>query len=324
MEMEQVQGALLQPDAAAAGEDTWADTWDHTNRQTLRRDRFFDRLATGMMWAAALFLLVMLLLIVGTILYKGLPAVNWDFLTTSSSLTQAGGGIGPQLWVSFYVLVLTLLFTIPLGLGAAVYLSEYAKPGPITNTIRFCNEALASVPSIVFGVFGSIVLLTMLKLGYSVLSGALTLTLLNLPLMVRVSEDALRGVPRIFREGSLALGGSKWETIRKVVVPSAFSGILTAIVLTSGRIVGETAPLILTTGTAISPNAQYSLDPFATGSTLAVHIWVLKIVGVPGLADSQQVADGSAAVLLLMMLLINALAAYLTSRVEKRLGRTVR
>jgi phosphate transport system permease protein len=151
------------------------------------------------------------------------------------------------------------------------------------------------------------------------MSGALTLALLNLPLMVRIAEDSIRAVPASYREASLALGGSRLETIRKAVLPSALPGIITALVLTGGRIIGETAPLILTTGTTISPNAQYSLNPLQTGETLAVHIWVLKIVGVPGLKDAQLVADGSAAVLLLIVLAINVAMAYFTTRLTQRL-----
>ncbi len=290
----------------------------NTNR-SLRIHNLVDGIATALMWTSALFLIGVLFIVVFTILYKGLPALSGSFLTSSSSLIEAGAGIGPQLFVSIYVLVLTLCFTTPLGVGAAIYLVEYAKPGPLSTTIRFCTEALASVPSIVFGVFGSIVFLTLMGLGFSILSGALTLTLLNLPLMVRIAEDALHAVPNTYREGSLALGASKWETIRKIVLPAALPGILTAIMLTGGRIVGETAPLILTTGTTISPNAEYSLNPMATGSTLAVHIWVLKIIGVPGLTDSQKVADGTAAVLLIMMLLVNVATTLLANRLQRTL-----
>src|SRR5262245_12692121 len=284
-----------------------------------RRARLIDRAATAVMAAAALFLVVALFSVIVILLSAGLPAINWQFLTTSGSFTQEGGGIGPQIFVTIYVLVLSLLFTVPLGVGAAIYMSEYAKPGPLTNAIRFSTEALASVPSIVFGVFGSIVFLTYMQCGFSVFIGALTLTLLNLPLMERIAEDAIRSVPESYREASLALAGSYWETIRKAVVPSAIPGIVTGIVLSGGRIIGETAPLILTTSTTISPNAQYSLNPLQTGETLAVHIWVLKIVGVPGLQDAQKVADGSAATLLLIVLLVNIVAAYFTSRLERRL-----
>jgi phosphate transport system permease protein len=285
-----------------------------------RRADTADRAATIVMTAAALFLALVLLGVVGLLLWRGLPAISWAFLTTSGSFFEEGGGIGPQIFVSVYVLLLALLFTAPLGIAAAIYLAEYARPGRLTSALTFSTEALASVPSVVFGVFGALVFVSALGLRFSVLSGALTLTLLNLPLMVRITDDAIRAVPAAYREASLALGATRWETIRKAVLPSAVPGIVTALVLTGGRIIGETAPLILTTGTTISPNARYSLDPLQTGETLAVHIWVLKIVGVPGLQDAQRVADGSAAVLLLIVLAVNIAAALFTERLRRRLS----
>jgi phosphate transport system permease protein len=297
-------------------------TWQRRITAARRRASLIDRAMTGLLSLAALFLALVLLAVIFIILSAGLPALGWTFLTSASSITDAGGGIGPQIFVSIYVLVLSLLLVTPVGVGAAIYLAEYAPPGRLTNAIRFSTEALASVPSVVFGVFGAIVFLTIMRLGFSVLSGALTLALLNLPLMVRIAEDAIRSVPVAYREASLALGASRWETIRKAVLPSALPGIITALVLTGGRILGETAPLILTTGTTISPNAQYSLNPLQTGETLAVHIWVLKIVGVPGLKDAQLVANGSAAVLLLIVLLINLAMAYFTTRLTRRLRGT--
>jgi phosphate transport system permease protein len=295
------------------------DAWQRRITAARSRATLIDRAMTGIMALSALFLVIVLSGVIFIILSAGLPALSWTFLTTASSVTDVGGGIGPQVFVSMYVLVLSLLLVTPIGVGAAIYLAEYARPGPFTNAIRFSTEALASVPSVVFGVFGAIVFLTIMNFGFSVLSGALTLALLNLPLMVRITEDSIRAVPKYYREASLALGGSRWETIRKAVLPSALPGIITALVLTGGRIIGETAPLILTTGTTISPNAQYSLNPLQTGETLAVHIWVLKIVGVPGLKDAQRVADGSAAVLLLIVLLINLVMAYFTARLTRRL-----
>ncbi|GAC1362893.1 MAG: phosphate ABC transporter permease PstA [Herpetosiphon sp.] len=282
--------------------------------------RLVDRVATALIWTAALFLVVVLFSIIGIILWSGVPALSWQFLTSAGTFIDQGGGIGPQIFVSIYILILTLLIVTPIGVGAAVFLAEYARPGAVTTAVRFSTESLASVPSVVFGVFGAIVFLGTLRFGFSVLSGSLTLALLNLPLMVRITEDALRSVPLSYREASLALGGTRWETIRKAVFPSALPGIVTALVLTSGRIIGETAPLILTTGTTVSANARYSFNPLQTGETLAVHIWVLKIVGVPGLQDAQRVANGSAATLLLIVLLINVAAAYFTGRLQRRLS----
>jgi phosphate transport system permease protein len=285
-----------------------------------RRADLADRIATVLMSAAALVLVIVLFGVIFIILRAGLPAISWTFLTTAGSFAQEGGGIGPQIFVSVYLLVLSLLITTPLGVAAAIYMSEYARPGRLTSAIRFSIEALSSVPSIVFGVFGAVVFLTIMNLGFSLLSGALTLALLNLPLMTRIAEDSIRAAPESYREASLALAGTRWETIRKAVLPSAVPGIVTAMVLTGGRIIGETAPLILTTGTTISPNAQYSLNPLQSGETLAVHVWVLKIIGVPGLKDAQLVADGSAATLLLIVLAVNICAAYFTSRLQKRLS----
>jgi phosphate transport system permease protein len=288
-----------------------------------RRADLADRIATGLMSAAALLLVVVLFGVIFIILRAGLPAINWTFLTSAGSFTQEGGGIGPQIFVSIYLLVLSLLITTPLGVAAAIYMAEYARPGRLTSVIRFSIEALSSVPSIVFGVFGAVVFLTIMNLGFSLLSGALTLALLNLPLMTRIAEDSIRAVPESYREASLALAGTRWETIRKAVLPSAVPGIVTAMVLTGGRIIGETAPLILTTGTTISPNARYSLNPLQSGETLAVHVWVLKIIGVPGLKDAQLIADGSAATLLLIVLAVNICAAIFTTRLQKRLSGAV-
>ncbi len=290
------------------------------SRSVRQRAKMIDRLATVIMSTAALLLVIVLFGVIFILLRAGLPALSWTFLTTSGSFVNAGGGIGPQIFVSLYILILSLLITVPIGVGAAIYMAEYAKPGRLTTVIRFSTEALASVPSVVFGVFGAIVFLTIMNLGFSVLSGALTLALLNLPLMVRISEDAIRSVPESYREASLALAATKWETIRRSVLPSAIPGIVTGIVLTGGRIFGETAPLILTTGTTISANARYSFNPLQTGETLAVHVWVLKIIGIPGLKDAQLVANGSAAVLLLIVLFVNIGAAVFTSRLQRRLS----
>ena len=308
--------------ALSAAAPDGVETFTGRPTRNLRRARLADWMMTGVMSIAALLLVVVLAAVVASLLLGGLAVLSPQFLFTSGSFDRPG--IGPQIWVSLYTLLLTLAVVVPLGTGAAIYLSEYPRPGRLTSTIRFSVEALSSVPSVVYGVFGAIVFLTMFKLGYSLLSGSLTLALLNLPLMVRVAEDAIRSVPSTYREGSLALAASKWETIRKVVLPTALPGLLTGVVLTAGRILGETAPLILTMGATISPNAYYSANPLATGETLAVHIWVIKIVGVPGLPRAQDAAAGSAAVMLLIVLIINILVAVLNSRLQARLAGTTR
>jgi phosphate transport system permease protein len=284
-----------------------------------RRAKVYDRIATGGMLVLVGFLVVVLVIVVGAILIQGVPQLSWSFITSSSSLTQAGGGVGPQLWCTLYLMVLSLVVTIPIGIGAAIYLEEFARPSRFTEAVAFSVEALSSVPSIVFGTFGAAIFLAALGFGYSILSGALTLALLNLPLVVRVGQEALRSVPREYREASQALAAQPLETIRKLVLPTALPGIVTAIVLTAGRVIGETAPLILTMGTSISPNAQYSLNPLATGETLAVHIWVLKVAGVPGLKDADAVANGCAALLLIIVLGLSLSATFFTIRLNQRL-----
>jgi phosphate transport system permease protein len=313
--------AVADPDADQSFEELIEQ---HAARQQRRsaaqgRARWYDRIATGVMIALVGLLVAVLVFVVGLILVQGVPQLSWTFITTASSLTQEGGGVGPQLWCTMYLMVLSLLMTVPIGVGAAIYLQEFSTPNRFTESVRFSVEALSSVPSIVFGTFGSAVFLVWMGLGYSILSGALTLALLNLPLMVRVSQEALQSVPREYREASQALAAQPLETIRKLVLPTAMAGIITGVVLTAGRIIGETAPLILTMGTSISPNAQYSLDPLATGETLAVHIWVLTVVGVPGLKDAQAVAAGSAALLLIIVLTLSLFAAFMRVRLHQRL-----
>jgi phosphate transport system permease protein len=284
-----------------------------------RRARMADKVATGVMIALVGLLVVVLVIVVGSILIQGVPQLSWSFITSASSLTQPGGGVGPQLWCTIYLMFLSLLMTVPIGVGAAIYLEEFARPSRFTESVAFSVEALSSVPSIVFGTFGAAIFLVAFGFGYSVLSGALTLTLLNLPLVVRVSQEALRSVPREYREASQALAAQPLETIRKLILPTALPGIITAIVLTAGRVIGETAPLILTMGTSISPNAQYSMNPLATGETLAVHIWVLKVAGVPGLRDADAVANGAAALLLIIVLGLSLFATFSTVRLNQRL-----
>ena len=288
-------------------------------RAAQQRAKIYNHIATGVMTLLVGLLVVVLVVVVGAILIQGVPQLSWTFITTASSLTQPGGGVGPQLWCTLYLMVLSLLLTVPIGVGAAIYLEEFARPSRFTESVALSVEALASVPSIVFGTFGAAIFLIAMGLGYSILAGALTLTLLNLPLVVRVAQEALRSVPKEYREASQALAAAPLETLRKLVLPTALPGIITAVVLTAGRVIGETAPLILTMGTSISPNAQYSLNPLATGETLAVHIWVLKVAGVPGLKDADAVANGSAALLLIVVLGLSLSATFFTIRLNQRL-----
>ncbi|MBY5034508.1 phosphate ABC transporter permease PstA [Streptococcus gallolyticus] len=274
-----------------------------------------DKLATGILYAIASVIVLILTSLILYILFRGVPHINWHFLTGKSSSYQAGGGIGIQLYNSFFLLVVTLLISVPLSTGAGIYLAEYAKKGPVTNFIRTCIEILSSLPSVVVGLFGYLIFVVQFEYGFSILSGALALTVFNLPQMTRTVEDSLRTVHHTQREAGLALGLSRWEAVLHVVIPEALPGIVTGIVLASGRIFGEAAALIYTAGQS-APALDWSnwnplsvtspISIFRQSETLAVHIWKVNSEGT--IPDATQVSAGSAAVLLIFILIFNLAA----------------
>ena len=261
-----------------------------------------NKLAIGVLWMVGFCLVAILVLFIGYLLYKGLPVLTPHFLFGMPSDTEAGGGVGPQLFNTLYILLLSMSLSIVVALGAAIYLSEYASNNRFTRMIRLSTESLSTVPSIVLGLFGMIVFVDFLGMGFSILGGALSLSLLNLPLLVRVTEEALQTVPQTYREASLALGATKWQTIRKVVLPEAMSGIITGIMLASGRAIGESAILIFTAGTTVSRHMA-DFDVFAGGETLAVHLWYVMGIGL--VPDRVAIANGIGALLILVVLFIN-------------------
>lgn len=261
-----------------------------------------NNLALALLWGTGIFIMALLAVFLGYILYKGLPVLNLHFIFGKSSDIMAGGGVGAQLFNSFYMLVLSLGVSIPLALGAGIYLAEYARENRLTKCIRLSVESLATVPSIVLGLFGMIIFVNLLHLGFSILGGALTLVLLNLPLLVRVTEESIRTVPKSYEEASLALGATKLQTICNVVLPSALPGIFTGIILTAGRALGETAILIFTAGTTVS-RFLYDTDLMTGGETLAVHLWYLMSAGL--VPDRDSIANGIGALLILSILLFN-------------------
>lgn len=272
----------------------------------MRARKWIDRLGTGLLWLAAAVTLFILGWFLWRILSRGLPVLDLKFILGKPRAMAPGGGVGPELFNTFYITGLSLLFSLPVGLGAGIYLAEYARPGRVTNLLRLSVETLASVPSIVLGLFGLVIFVNTLGLGFTILGGALTLALLNLPVLVRVTEEAMRAVPQSFREGSLALGATKWQTIRRVILPTALPGLITGITLTAGRAIGETAILIFTAGVSVSRHFP-DWNPLAAGETLAVRIWyVMAEALVP---DAQRIASGAAALLLLVVLAFNLLVA---------------
>ena len=231
------------------------------------------------------------------------------FLISLPSDTRAGGGIGPEIFNTVYFALLSTLVTLPVGVGAALYMARFAKRKRFVAALRMALDTLASLPSIVYGLFGFLVFVVEMKLGYSLFAGAIVLAILNLPLMVGITEESLRAVPRELEEASLALGATPVQTAMRVTVPYAWPGILSALVLTIGRVFAESAPLIMTAGTTVSRGTAYSLDPFRGGETLAVHLWYVNSAGLA--PDRADVSAGTAATLVVLILLTNVLAARL-------------
>ncbi len=277
-----------------------------------------DKIAVSVIKAIAFFIMLVLASLLGYLLVKGLSHISWNFLTSEPQTFKAGGGIGPQLFNSLYLLVLTMLITVPLGLGAGIYMSEYAKDNKLTYFIRLVVEVLSSFPSIVVGLFGLLVFVQMFELKYSLLAGAMALTVFNLPLMVRITEQSLRGVPRDQKEAGYALGMSKWKTIQSILMPVALPAIVTGTILAAGRVFGEAAALLFTAGMS-SPRLDFAnwnpmsatspLNPMRPAETLAVHIWKLNSEGIA--PDAAQIAAGASAVLIIVVLLFNFGARWL-------------
>ncbi|PZR58489.1 MAG: phosphate ABC transporter permease PtsA [Candidatus Meridianibacter frigidus] len=272
--------------------------------------RLADAVATGLLWTAALGIVLLLAVFIGYLLYLGAHVISWHFLTAPPSEISAGGGIGPEIFNSFYILVLTLIFTVPVATAAGIYLQEYARPGLFNSTVQFCAESLATIPSIVMGLFGLIVFVQVLHWHFTALGGALALTLLNLPALMRVTQEGLASVPQALREGSMALGATKWQTIRRVVLPGSIAPLTTGIILIAGRIIGETAVLIYTAGVSVSPGrSAFNWNPFHPAETLSVHLWYTHSEGL--VPDAVDIGNGSALVLLLIVLVFNISARIL-------------
>jgi phosphate transport system permease protein len=276
-----------------------------------------DRAATALIWVSAVTALLVLAFIIGTILWNGLgTALSPSFVFGRPQAMREGGGIWPMIVSSFYLALLTLLMVVPLGVGAAVYMAEFAREGRLTRLVRFGADALAAVPSVVFGIFGMVIFVIYLGLGYSLLAGALTLTLLNLPTVTRSSEEALLAVPRSYREAAFAMGCTRWETAKKVVLPAALPGITTGAVLCVGRIIGESAAVIYTVGLFVR---KVPWSPFQPAAPMAANIWHMYTEGalVP---DWLRVASGEAAFLLLAVLVLNLLARMSAGILRKKMG----
>jgi phosphate transport system permease protein len=267
-------------------------------------------MAFVLLWTTALITIGCLVLIIAFILKEGLPSINWEFLTAFPEAMGRKGGIFPTIVASIYLTLVALIIAAPIGIGAAVYLTEYTHEGWITKIIRFGTETLAGVPSIIFGLFGFAFLVAFLHLGFSILSGAITLALMLLPTIIRTSEEAIKAVPNSYREGSLALGAHQWTTISKVVIPAALPGIVTGLVLATGRAIGETAAVWLTVGGAL----RLPVSVMDSARPMTLHLYTLAAEGL-----SLPRAYATASILIITIWIINTIANLIMTRFSLKL-----
>jgi len=260
-----------------------------------------QKIAVFLLGACIAITFFLLIAVIGHILQKGLGQISVEFLLEEPRDMGREGGIFPTIVGTIYLVVISLIISVPIGVLSAIYLTEYTRKGPILKAIRFATESLAGIPSIIFGLFGFTFFVIFLKLGWSVLSGSLTLAFMMLPTIVRASEEAIKSVPDAYRLGSFALGATKWQTIRKVVLPTALPGIITGIILGIGRAVGETAPVILTMGSAL----RIPWTIMQPARTMSVHLYILASEGI-----SMEKAYGTATVLIIVVIFINFLANF--------------
>lgn len=288
-----------------------------------------DKIVSFIIYSIVTLVILLLVAILSYILFNGVPDISWHFLTTAAQSFSSGGGIRDQLFNSLYLLVLTIIVSLPIALGAGIYLSEYASDNWFTDLIRTSVEVLSSLPSVVVGLFGYLLFVIKLNLGFSILSGAIALTFFNLPLLTRNIEESLRSVPNLQKEAGISLGLSNWKATTKIILPAALPGILTGLILSAGRIFGEAAALIYTAGQS-APTVDYSnwnvfsstsfLNPMRPAETLAVHIWKVNTESVT--PDAHLISSASSAVLIIVILIFNLGARFLGNKLYKKITAT--
>ena len=283
------------------------------NSITKKKLRISDAFMYGLIYLCAGMSVFLIAVIIVYVFWKGFSQVNWEFLTTTTSILRGTVGIAGNILNTIYIILLTMLIATPIGVGAAIYLNEYAKPGRLVKIIELATETLSGIPSIIFGMFGMMFFGTTLGLKYSILTGTLTLTLMVLPLLTRNTQEALRTVPDSYRHGAVGLGAGKWYTIRTILLPSAMPGIITGVILAIGRIVGESAALLYTAGSSdlLPASAKGYLDKILQpGGTLTIQLYLSAQDGEFG------VAFGIALVLLVIVLAINMVTKFLAKKFD--------
>ena len=275
--------------------------------------RAWNRFFTAAVWVAAALVIVLVAGIIAMVLVRGIPHISVEFLTTTASVLKGTDGILPAILNTLYVILLTLLIVLPLGVGAAVYLTEYATNRRLIEVIEFTNETLAGIPSIIYGLVGMLVFVQTLGFKTCLLSGSLTLVIMNLPTIIRTTQESLKTVPQGYREGALGLGAGKWHIIRTIVLPCSVDGIVTGCILAVGRIVGESAALLFTAGAAevIAQNVVKAYT--SNGATLSVLLYLRAFED--GDFDS---AWAIGAVLLVLVLAINLAARLAKTKLKQK------
>jgi phosphate transport system permease protein len=272
----------------------------------INRTRYLTQsVAKVLIWMAALSTIAVMILILFQILEEGLPILHLRFFLDSPKNMGREGGIFSTLIGTIALTIVAIFFAAPLGVGTAIFLREYTRESQISRLIRFGTDCLAGVPSIIFGLFGFVFFVIFLNMGWSILSGGLTLSAMILPTIISTAEEAIKTIPSSYREVSYSLGGTKWQTVTRVILPNALPGIFTGIILSVGRSIGETAAVILTAGSSlVMPTSLFS--PIRT---MAVHFYILAREGI-----SMEMAYGTGAALILLVLFINTIANWLLNR----------
>ena len=280
------------------------------------RRKAYDRVLRFLLYFCAGLTCALLIFIIGYIFIRGLPHVTWEFLSTEPSYINDTIGILPNIANTIYIVVVTLIIILPLGVGAAVYLTEYAKNQKLVAAIEFATETLTGIPSIIFGLVGMLFFCELLGLQASLLAGSLTLVIATIPTIIRTTQESLKTVPQSYREASLGLGAGKWHMIRTVVLPSSIDGIVTGCILAIGRIVGESAALLFTAGMGMSMNNFFgSVSNFmhSSGASLTVALYVYARERA-----EFDVAFAIAAILMLLTLIINLAASLVDRKLKKK------
>ena len=265
-----------------------------------------------LMWLAASITAALTLFLLGYVLVKGLPNITWELLSTKPSYLRGTVGILPDILNTLYIILTTLRFVLPLGVGAAIYLTEYATNKRLVTMIEYAAETLSGIPSIIYGLFGSLFFCQFMDLDKSLLAGAMTLMIMNLPTIMRTTQESLKTVPQSYREGAFGLGAGKWRVVRTVVLPNCVEGVITGCILSVGRIVGESAALLFTAGFAHALGGFFeSLS--SSGATLTVALYVYATED-----GNFEVAFAIAAILMILTLLINLSATLIGKYFERK------